>query len=98
MNRLVIILLALSAPVMEFAQSNCNKVPFVNYNVITNPSFDSLSSLSAPCTSGVNDYNKLYVNGWWSPTYPIPVMYLNSCTNFMVPDNTVLAYMLFSPI
>ena len=92
MMKPIIYFLVLIAPFSLHSQATCPTVPFSSLSLIPNPSFDTL--FSNPCTSGIDGYNGLELTGWIPLTYPIPLICLNSCSKFVIPDDDILNYIL----
>jgi gliding motility-associated-like protein len=65
-----------------FSQDTCFQVPTRLINAISNPTFENDV---VPCTSGYS-----LVPGWTSPTNEVPLAFLNACTDFIIPDSTIL--------
>ena len=68
--------------VYAYSQDTCFQVPTRLINAISNPTFENDV---VPCTSGYS-----LVPGWTSPTNEVPLAFLNACTNFIIPDSTIL--------
>jgi hypothetical protein len=65
-----------------YSQDTCFQVPTRLINAISNPTFENDV---VPCTSGYS-----LVPGWTSPTNEVPLAFLNACTDFIIPDSTIL--------
>ena len=87
MRKIVLSLISYLAAGLLYGQDSCFKFPVTPINVINNPSFE-LSSL--PCFSAYVDQLGYSVPYWTTPTYEVPTGYLNSCTNFLIPDSLII--------
>ncbi len=84
----VLIILFLFLSGFLHSQNTCPQYPVTPYDIIPNPSFELTNTLN--CTSGYFDQFGLMVPGWTATTDEMLTGYLNRCTNFIVPDSTIV--------
>jgi gliding motility-associated-like protein len=87
MRKIVLTLSCLLIAGLLYSQDSCFRFPVRAINVINNPSFELGSQ---PCFSGYLDELGVDLPFWTTPTYEVPTGYLNSCTNFLIPDSVIL--------
>jgi gliding motility-associated-like protein len=87
MRKIILTLFLALAGGLLYSQDSCFRFPVRAINVIKNPSFE-LSS--PPCTSGYVDQFGLLLPNWTTPTFELPTGYLNACSNFIIPDSTLI--------
>ncbi len=72
-----------------YSQDTCFQVPGRQISAISNPTFENDV---VPCSSGYS-----LVPGWSSPTNEVPIAFLNACSNFTIPDSSILNEFLIIP-
>ena len=95
MRYLILILFFLCQLISAKAQNNCNKFPLKQIYIITNPSFEALDTIPCP-SSYVHTYLSA-LPGWIEPTKRLPVGFLNSCSNYSIPQNVITDYQIANP-
>ncbi|HLX93582.1 MAG TPA: hypothetical protein VKR32_17990, partial [Puia sp.] len=73
----------------SWCQDSCFEFPVLPDNIINNPSFEL--DPGTPCRSGYLNQQNLIVPYWNTPTNEVLTGYLNACTNFIVPNDSIVS-------
>lgn len=81
-RRILILLLCLLSKEI-YGQDTCNRIPFTPIYILNNPSLED-NALSCSSTFTGVPY-------WYPTTSEMQTGFLNSCTNYIIPDNLIVA-------
>ncbi|HLY69238.1 MAG TPA: T9SS type B sorting domain-containing protein [Puia sp.] len=86
MKKGIFLLLVSFLSLLLYGQDSCFQFPARFVNIINNPSFE-INPLS--CNSGYFNEQGLVIPFWTTPTNEVLTGYLNSCTNFLIPNDSI---------
>src|ERR1700691_1562594 len=70
-----------------YSQDSCFQFPVRPISIVNNPSFEVNP---ASCASGYFNQQGLIIPSWTTPTNEVLTGYLNACTNFLIPNDSIL--------